>query len=389
MILLHVELISNSLGGSTTMHQKRLLTYAFDSSGNFVHIDKVAKGLACDCYCPSCKEKLVAKNGGMKRIHHFAHASGVDCERGYETMLHQLAKLRVQEAFLSKEVFYIDFEYRSYCPHVKTCTFVRYGNCYISTHKRFNLKKIYDSCEQEVQYDSINRRSDLKIFSSKNPQLTPIYIEFFVTHASDVSKLHNGGKIIEVKIESENDIQRIVDNGFIESGKHDRGTLEAIGSENINETTFWGFRSEDYNAININQEVEFSRYILYASGKSVCYQDRSLCKNIAKARKQSLLEICIHKHVTFGVYEMLKYQGYKRFGIKSLYCKNYVDSYDGSGKLCRLYKYLGLKRFEQHDTARAKDCPRFLVNQDEMNEELKHFESLNEGEYTELSGKTG
>ena len=60
-----------------------------------------------------------------------------------------------------------------------------------------------------------------------------------------------------------------------------------------------------------------------------------------------------------------------------------------TGKLCRLYKYLGLKRFEQHDTARAKDCPRFLVNQDEMNEELKHFESLNEGEYTELSGKTG
>lgn len=285
----------------------------------------------------------------------------------------------------SKEVFNVGFEYRSYCPHVKTCAFVRYGNCYISTHKRFNLKEFYDSCEQEIQYDSINRRSDLKIFSSKKPQLAPIYIEFFVTHASDVSKLHNGGKIIEVKIESENDIQRIVDDGFIESSKCDSRLLEGIESENISETTFWGFKSEDYDAKNITQEIEFSRYILYASGKSQCYQDTSLCKNIAKVRKQSLLEICIHTPVAFGVYEMVKYQGYKRFGIKNcLYCKNFVDSYDGSGKLCRLYKYLGIDRFEQHDTARAKSCPSFLINQDEMNRELKHFDSLKNREYTEL-----
>lgn len=82
------------------MHQKGLLTYALNLIGNLVYIDEVDTGQLCNCYCPSCKEKLVAKNGGMKRVHHFAHASGVDCENAYETMLHQLAKLRVQEAFL-------------------------------------------------------------------------------------------------------------------------------------------------------------------------------------------------------------------------------------------------------------------------------------------------
>lgn len=367
------------------MHNKGLLTYAFDSNGNFVNIDKVAKGIACNCYCPSCKEKLVAKNGGTKRIHHFAHASGVDCESAYETMLHQLAKLKVREAFLTKETFNIKFEYRSYCPHVNTCKFVRYRECYESSQRIFNLKNFYDSCEQELQYDSINRRSDLKIFSSKNPQLRPIYIEFFVTHASDISKLLNGGKIIEAKIESENDIQRIVDNGFIESEQYDSSSLEITDSEEKNKITFWGFNSKDYNATNINQKIEYSRYILYASGKSRCYQDMSLCKNITKAKKQSLLEICFHTPVAFGIYEMVKYQGYKRFGIKNcLYCKNYVDSYDGSGKLCRLYKYLGINRFEQHDTAKAKDCPRFLINQDEMNKELEHFNSFNKDEYTEF-----
>ena len=367
------------------MHNKGLLTYAFDSTGNFTHIDKVAKGLACNCYCPSCKEKLVAKNGGMKRIHHFAHASGVDCESAYETMLHQLAKLRVQEAFLSKEVFNIEFEYRSYCPQVNTCKYIRYYECYKPSKKIFNLKTFYDSCEQEQDYDSINRRSDLKIFSSKNPQLAPIYVEFFVTHASDSFKLHNGGKIIEVKIESEDDIQKIVENGFVESDKCDRRSFAEIESENISKTTFWGFKTKDYNAKNINREIEFSRYILSASGKSYCHRDTSLCKNISKSRKESLLEICIHIPDAFNVYEMVKYQGYVKFGIKNCrYCENYVDSYAGSGKLCRLYKYLGINRLEQHDTTRAKNCPHFLINQEEMNEKLKQFESLNKDKYTIL-----
>lgn len=365
------------------MIQKRLLTYAFDSNGDFVHIDEVPKGLACNCYCPSCKEKLVAKNGGTIRIHHFAHASGVDCEGAYESMLHQLAKLRIQEAFLSKDVFNIKFEYRSNCPQIHTCQFVRSSECYKAFPNIFNLKDFYDSCEQELVYDSINRRSDLKIFSSKNPKLVPIYIEFIVTHASDSNKLHSGRKIIETKLETEDDILFIVDNGFIESNLQINRDKINTNSSPDHKTMFWGFKSEDYNATNINQKVIFSRYILYKSGKSQCYQDISLCKNIIKVKKESLLEICIHTPVAFDIYDMVKYQGYKRFGIKNcLYCTNYVDSYDGLGKLCRLYKYFGINRFEQHNTAKAKECPRFLINEYEMNEKIKQFESLNKDEYT-------
>ena len=122
------------------MKQKGFLTYANDSNGNFVKIDDVAKGLSCGCVCPSCGEKLIAKNGGSKRIHHFAHASGKDCETAYETMLHKLAKIKVQEAFLTKDIFKVRFEYRSYCPHAHNCTFIKYDNCYHSTIKEFKLK---------------------------------------------------------------------------------------------------------------------------------------------------------------------------------------------------------------------------------------------------------
>ncbi len=367
------------------MYKKGLLIYAIDAQNNFVSVDNVAKGLACNCYCPACKERLVAKNGGAKRIHHFAHASGVDCEGAYETMLHRLAKIRVQEAFLNKSEFNIQFEHRSYCLKAKSCGFVRYDDCYTSSVKVFNLKDFYDSCEQEVKYDSINRRSDLKLYSSKEPQKQPIYIEFFVSHASDDFKLHNGGKIIEVKIESERDIDNIVEQGFIESLKYDKVNGYFEGISDTNNITFWNFKAEDYNNTQICHEIEFSRYILYPSGKSQCYQDVSSCRNLVKVRKQSLIEICFHRPTAFGIYEMAMYQGYQRFGIKNcLYCRNYVDSFNDTGKLCRLYKYLGINRYEQHDTSRAKDCSRFILYNDEMNEEIARFNSLDPSEYTIL-----
>ena len=40
-----------------------------------------------------------------------------------------------------------------------------------------------------------------------------------MTHASDDTKLHSGSKIIEAKIENEEDIDEIIGNGFIESPK--------------------------------------------------------------------------------------------------------------------------------------------------------------------------
>ena len=115
------------------MCQKGLLRYALNSQNKLVSIEDVAKGLACECHCPACNEKLVAKNCGTKRIHHFSHASGADCKGAYETMLHQLAKTKVQEAFLSKAIFNVKFEYRSYCPNINSCGFVRYDNCLIFT----------------------------------------------------------------------------------------------------------------------------------------------------------------------------------------------------------------------------------------------------------------
>ena len=40
--------------------------------GKYLHVSEVASGAACDCVCPICGKKLIAKKGAI-RMHHFAH----------------------------------------------------------------------------------------------------------------------------------------------------------------------------------------------------------------------------------------------------------------------------------------------------------------------------
>lgn len=344
------------------------LTYAIDSNNRLVHIDEVSTGLQCGCICPACKEPLVAKNNGKFRVHHFAHQFESECTGAYETMLHLLAKERIQSAFLNSETFWLEFEYHSYCPNDNKCKYNK-TKCFTKERKRFNLKEFYDRCEQEISYDGINRRSDLKLFSSTNPQRSPVYIEFCVTHASEHEKLHSGNKIIECIIEDESDINRIMEDGFVEDSPVDVFSFEPIHRR----IQIYGFVNMDYKNDNISSEIEFSRYILFKSGKTRCYQDCCHCKDLKRASPYSIYEVCFHTSIAFGIYEYAKYRGYDKFHIPNcLLCRNYVDRYYGAGKICKLYKRLNISIFEQFDTSRARNCHYFKLNQDEYEEAMKY-----------------
>ena len=65
--------------------------------GKIVSINDVCSGKECDCICPSCGEQLIAKKGKIK-IHHFSHTALKECEYGYETTLHLLAKDIIENA---------------------------------------------------------------------------------------------------------------------------------------------------------------------------------------------------------------------------------------------------------------------------------------------------
>lgn len=60
-------------------------------NGQIVDISSVENGLACNCFCPSCGQKLIAKKGAVKE-HHFAHYNGEECREAVEMALRIYAK---------------------------------------------------------------------------------------------------------------------------------------------------------------------------------------------------------------------------------------------------------------------------------------------------------
>ena len=77
------------------------LPCAIDENGKTVYIQQAKNGLACKCFCPGCMQPVIAKNGGTKRKHHFAHQCTSECEHGYQSALHYMAK----DCFLEMQYF--------------------------------------------------------------------------------------------------------------------------------------------------------------------------------------------------------------------------------------------------------------------------------------------
>jgi hypothetical protein len=67
------------------------LPYGVAADGRMVPVAGVERGLACNCRCPQCDRRLVAKQGDVKRWH-FAHEADANCAGAFESMVHRLAK---------------------------------------------------------------------------------------------------------------------------------------------------------------------------------------------------------------------------------------------------------------------------------------------------------
>ena len=76
---------------------KHYILQALIDNGRTAYIDDVPNGKNCGCICEECKGKLIAKNKGNIKIHHFAHESGNDSIKCSQTALHLLAKEIIAE----------------------------------------------------------------------------------------------------------------------------------------------------------------------------------------------------------------------------------------------------------------------------------------------------
>lgn len=73
------------------------ISFGVHSSGRLLDATQAQRGLACDCTCPGCGERLLARQGEVK-VAHFAHQSTTDCSGGLETALHRAAKQVIVDA---------------------------------------------------------------------------------------------------------------------------------------------------------------------------------------------------------------------------------------------------------------------------------------------------
>lgn len=68
------------------------LVFGLGPDGAVRHISEVTRGLKCDCRCPACDRRLVARKGARK-VHHFGHHdAGQPCAHVAETNAHLWAK---------------------------------------------------------------------------------------------------------------------------------------------------------------------------------------------------------------------------------------------------------------------------------------------------------
>lgn len=354
------------------------LTYALSAEGKLVHVDDVPNGKACGCFCPNCGEGLQAKQG-TKRKHHFSHLSGTECEAAYESMLHLLAKEKVQESFYKNEQFYIEFDYTSFCAKTD-CIFIR-GNqtCGETTRRSFDIKQWYDSCEQEKAYDNITRRSDLKFFSKLHPEIKPIYVEFCVTHASDADKLHSGNRIIETLIEREEDVFALASDGFIEKSI----TIGPDWDEKLKHiTTFYGFKVQDRNNVNISRDVWVIRCSYFESGKMFSSEEKENCRSIKRKNTYALCELIFSEgQFRYDAFETAMSICYDKYHIKNCnVCKNNVlvqPWFEPSYMLCKMYKHLQIPKslFDTGGfcTTTATSCSCFWKRNTEIDKNIKYI----------------
>lgn len=201
------------------------LPCGLDKTGKLVYIDDAKNGLACECVCPGCKKTLIAKNNGKKKEHHFAHLNLVECQHGYQSALHYMAK----DLFL--ELRYLTF--------VKNSSPIQY-----------KIDQVELECKVDEVIPDILVTCDGKKF----------IVEIFVTHAVDDTKKQ---KIKDMRISAvEINLSRF---------HHEMISKEVLKQELCNPANFSWIYDADIDLLRDKKEIvqQFGLKLSIQTGKSI------------------------------------------------------------------------------------------------------------------------
>lgn len=182
------------------------------SDGSFVEITSVTeKDRRKEYFCISCGAEMHPVLGSKKE-HYFRH-SGVSCS--WDDFIHKYAEEKIKEAFDNSDTFLIPYNRHNKCPEADNCLLYRrfaFSKC-DGIIESLDLKKWYDTCEVEKEYWAGDKKyiADILLTNSKNEGQKPLFLEIFHTHKCTDDKRNSGIKIIEIKIDTIEDIKTFLD----------------------------------------------------------------------------------------------------------------------------------------------------------------------------------
>lgn len=339
--------------------------YALNENNDIIDVADVVKDdrKTQRFVCINCGAEMIPKLGEIK-ARHFAHkAETPDCSS--ETYLHKLAKLRLKEKFYSSESFEIAYWQEVKCSDKSSCPFFKEEECKEKKLKSFDLKKYYDTCQEEQRADSFI--ADLKISSSLNPDLPPVIIEIYVSHKCSIPKKESGIRIIEVRIKEESDIQDLISYPIMEDEDF-RYSFEPRNAK----CRFYGFNkvAKYVEPLDVRS---IPRFYLFKSGSAFVsnMDERRSCQDCSKKdNPKAILELNVdcfyldHPSPYEIGYVTAMHLGYD---IKACqlckFRKNGFDSpYGTSANFCCLYKKYGTPQYP--DSKDAMSCQYYRINND-------------------------
>jgi hypothetical protein len=244
--------------------------HAYNSNNELVFIDDVPTGFACNCFCPSCHQKMVAKNAGnaLNRQHHFAHASGIDCGGYRESLLHIWSKQIIEQ--------YKSFALPSYNNHDG---YLFVDNPYDEKSFVFPAKLIsFTNVEIEQRNDVNNLQPDIVGITDDGLRL---WIEIAVTHKCSDDKIAQIKELnincieaeIPKSIESKDQLQDFLLNSTDPDTKHYLNFPYGDNCINRDKKDFYNILKSKYRVLSLEECNHCFKHIFLEKVFSKLLQD--------------------------------------------------------------------------------------------------------------------
>lgn len=313
-------------------------TYALDENEKIIEVSLAVKG--GNYHCPYCKERMIIREGQKKRKH-FAHYRNTE-HCSYETYLHSLAKMRIEEWFNSDKDFGIEIKVLQPCKNYDKCI---WKNLYYNSHLcnkeeiiKYNLKGYYNNIAVEKKYKGLI--PDLLLTNNGKEDYPPIFIEVCVSHPCSVEKMNSNNHIIEIKLKNEQELENIISSNVL------RESSDVI---------FYNF-IRDKKPTDVESILKLSKIIVYEDMK--VERKNVNCKNFDKRVLNSIYEITYPKSwdnpALFGVIKAHEEFPSLKNCVLCTHHGNYINN-------CPCYKYKDLELTNTLSKSCANNCPSYRL----------------------------